>query len=95
MITSSRLGIILQFIGAIWIISAMLVIWLPVIVHLWLPDAWIPSGFPASALEMLPSWLMWLPLPGINASLVVLSFANALLAIPGLAIFLAGEKISP
>jgi len=94
MIATNTVRIILQSIGTIWIIGSMLVIWLPVIVHLWLPDTWVPSGFPAIPLEMLPNWLMWLPIPGINASLIVLSFANALLAIPGVTLFMVGEKIS-
>jgi len=72
----------------------MLIVWLPVVVHLWLPDSWIPVGFPASPLEMLPGWLMWLPLPGVNASLIPLVIANTLLAVPGVALLIVGEKLT-
>jgi len=86
------IGGLLSSIGAIWAFIAMTVVWAPVIVHLWSPDAWIPGWFPASGLEMLPSWLHWVPFP-IDASLIPLVIANVALATPGVLLLAAGEKL--
>lgn len=86
------IGALLSGIGAIWAFIAMAVVWTPVIAHLWLPDVWIPEWFPASGLEMLPSWLRWVPFP-IDASLIPLVIANVVLAVPGVLLLAAGEKI--
>lgn len=80
--------------GATWILAAMLVIWLPIIVHLWLPESWIPTAFPSNPLEIFPDWLMWLPFPGVNPTLFALSLTNLVLAAPGFVLLFGGAKIA-
>jgi hypothetical protein len=86
------LGALLYGIGTIWTLVAMIVVWIPLIVHQHLPDAWIPDWFPSSGIELLPGWLQWIPFPE-EFSMYQLVLANVVLAAPGVLLFFAGEKL--
>ena len=66
----------------LYLLSVMVVIWMPFLVHDGLPEAWIPIEFPESPKEMLPNIVAWLPLPE-GRFFLTLIIANSLMVIPG------------